>query len=75
MSSDRRWMDWSATASNYRECSNCGAHIDRSFVRVLEPEHYQLARACPNCPDKIRRPDGRVVDRNSNDPNQEHWYD
>lgn len=66
MSSEQRWTDYSATASNMRQCGNCGAHVDPSFVRVLEPDECQQARCCPECPDLIRRYDG-VEERHEHD--------
>lgn len=36
------------------ECLNCGAFVTETYVRVNEPEEYDNARVCPECPDKIR---------------------
>lgn len=37
------------------ECQNCGAHITHQYVRVFEPEDVDDPRACPWCPDLVRR--------------------
>ena len=36
------------------KCLNCGAFVTETYVRVREPEGFQDARCCPECPDKIR---------------------
>lgn len=35
-------------------CSNCGAFVTDSYVRVFTPRDRETVRACPRCPDKVR---------------------
>lgn len=41
-------------------CGNCGAHVSRDYVRVWKPEDVDEVRACPNCPDAVRRGSGEI---------------
>lgn len=43
-------------------CGNCGAFVTKQYARVLTPRDVDQPRACPECPDKIRR-GGTVDDR------------
>lgn len=40
-------------------CQNCGAHVTKTYIRVLEPGPVAHARVCPFCEDLIRT--GNVI--------------
>lgn len=49
------------------DCQNCGSFVTREYVRVFAPEDVEDGvRVCPECPDKIRDPDGTVRDARVN---------
>lgn len=54
------FQDYSASSGTGRRCQNCGAHVDKQFARVFEPEHEGAPRACPNCEDLVREGDGTI---------------
>ena len=37
------------------ECENCGKFVTVQYVRVFAPTGMETVRACPNCPDLVRR--------------------
>lgn len=54
------FQDYSASSGTGRRCQNCGAHVDKQFAKVFEPEHEGAPRACPNCEDLVREGDGTI---------------
>ena len=57
--------DSSPSSGGPLRCQNCGAHVSRSYAAVFTPEDVEQPRACPSCPDKIRKGDGSVRDARS----------
>lgn len=55
-----RFSDYGASPRVDRRCLNCGVHLTGRFVRVFEPDRRRGARACPNCPDRIRDASGMI---------------
>lgn len=46
------------------ECQNCGTFVTEAYVRVFSPNDVEHPRACPDCPDKVRR-NGQIRDARS----------
>ncbi|WP_254768280.1 DUF7563 family protein [Salinilacihabitans rarus] len=55
------FRDYSGSAGNANRCSNCGAHLDKKFTRVFEPDEEGAPRACPNCDNLVREADAQTI--------------
>lgn len=47
------------------ECQNCGEHVSERYCRVFTPNDHDEPRVCPQCPDRVRNPDGTVREARS----------
>lgn len=47
------------------ECQGCGGWVSPDYARVFTPPSIDDPRACPNCEEMIRNPDGTIREARS----------